>query len=288
MSPCSSAWGRRSRRRGSLDEAGRQGLVDVLARYAVLAVESGADQTTFVGTEPLRRLADASRIVHDVVPRDRSAPPRPEPRGGGVPRADRRHRRPAGGARPPRRRRRWGEQRGRPRRAGAASRRRGAAGRGDAAHRRSSLPAIHPARTSWRLFAPRRARPWPRRRRSGRPRSSSSAARPRTCSKSFRAARIRGASGRPTSRRRSGSLQREPSEAIAARHGLRPARARILGAGAAIVEAIMLRYGVTEVRVADGGIREGTILAVAHAGAALARPAGAPRARLGNRTGVGR
>jgi exopolyphosphatase / guanosine-5'-triphosphate,3'-diphosphate pyrophosphatase len=58
----------------------------------------------------------------------------------------------------------------------------------------------------------------------------------------------------------------EPSEAIATRHGLRPARARILGAGAAIVQAIMARYGVAEVRVAEGGIREGTVLAVSHAG----------------------
>jgi exopolyphosphatase/guanosine-5'-triphosphate,3'-diphosphate pyrophosphatase len=58
----------------------------------------------------------------------------------------------------------------------------------------------------------------------------------------------------------------ESSEAIAARHGVRPARARILAAGAAIVEALMNRFGVGEVRVADAGIREGTVLAVAHAG----------------------
>jgi exopolyphosphatase/pppGpp-phosphohydrolase len=78
-----------------------------------------------------------------------------------------------------------------------------------------------------------------------------------------------------TSRRlRSGDLDAafrlaaaESSGVIAARHVLRPARARILAAGAAIVEAIMDRYGVAEVRVADGGIREGTVLAVAHAGA---------------------
>lgn len=63
-----------------------------------------------------------------------------------------------------------------------------------------------------------------------------------------------------------GLVAREPADALAARHDVRPARARILGAGAAIVEAIMARYGVTEVRVADGGVREGTVLAVAHAG----------------------
>ena len=53
---------------------------------------------------------------------------------------------------------------------------------------------------------------------------------------------------------------------LVARFLVRPARARILGGGAAIVEAIMRRYGVESVRVADGGVREGTIIAVAHAG----------------------
>jgi exopolyphosphatase / guanosine-5'-triphosphate,3'-diphosphate pyrophosphatase len=61
-------------------------------------------------------------------------------------------------------------------------------------------------------------------------------------------------------------VAREPADVLAARREVRPARARILGAGAAVVEAIMARYGVTEVRVADGGVREGTVLAVAHAG----------------------
>lgn len=63
-----------------------------------------------------------------------------------------------------------------------------------------------------------------------------------------------------------GLVAREPAHALAARHDVRPARSRMLGAGAAIVEAIMARYRVTEVRVADGGVREGTVLAVAHAG----------------------
>jgi exopolyphosphatase/guanosine-5'-triphosphate,3'-diphosphate pyrophosphatase len=56
------------------------------------------------------------------------------------------------------------------------------------------------------------------------------------------------------------------SAALVERFLVRPARARILGAGAAIVEAIMQRYGVEEIRVADGGVREGTVVAVAHAG----------------------
>jgi exopolyphosphatase / guanosine-5'-triphosphate,3'-diphosphate pyrophosphatase len=56
------------------------------------------------------------------------------------------------------------------------------------------------------------------------------------------------------------------SDALVEHFLVRPARVRILGAGAAIVEAIMDRYGVDEIRVADGGVREGTVVAVAHAG----------------------
>ena len=52
------------------------------------------------------------------------------------------------------------------------------------------------------------------------------------------------------------------------RYAFNPVRARILPAGAAILAAILERYGVPEVRVSDAGIREGTILAVAHAGPA--------------------
>jgi exopolyphosphatase/guanosine-5'-triphosphate,3'-diphosphate pyrophosphatase len=58
------------------------------------------------------------------------------------------------------------------------------------------------------------------------------------------------------------------ADAVAAEHLVKPARARILGAGAAIAEAIIDRFGVPRVRVSDSGIREGTVLAVAHAGAA--------------------
>jgi exopolyphosphatase / guanosine-5'-triphosphate,3'-diphosphate pyrophosphatase len=56
------------------------------------------------------------------------------------------------------------------------------------------------------------------------------------------------------------------SDALVEHFLVRPARVRILGAGAAIVEAIMRRYRVDEIRVADGGVREGTVVAVAHAG----------------------
>jgi exopolyphosphatase/pppGpp-phosphohydrolase len=61
-------------------------------------------------------------------------------------------------------------------------------------------------------------------------------------------------------------LQSETAAEASARHGINPIRARILPAGAVILDAILERYGVGEVHVSEAGIREGTILAVAHAG----------------------
>jgi exopolyphosphatase/guanosine-5'-triphosphate,3'-diphosphate pyrophosphatase len=49
---------------------------------------------------------------------------------------------------------------------------------------------------------------------------------------------------------------------------INPIRARILPAGAAILAAILDRYEVAAVRVSEAGIREGTVLAVAHGGPA--------------------
>ena len=62
------------------------------------------------------------------------------------------------------------------------------------------------------------------------------------------------------------ALMTEPAGAASTRHSINPIRARILPAGAAILEAIMERYAVEGVRVSDAGIREGAILAVGHAG----------------------
>ncbi len=61
-------------------------------------------------------------------------------------------------------------------------------------------------------------------------------------------------------------LLEEPAETTVLRYGVKPIRARILPAGAVIVEAILQRYAVDALRVSDAGIREGAILAVAHAG----------------------
>ena len=55
---------------------------------------------------------------------------------------------------------------------------------------------------------------------------------------------------------------------VAARFAIRPQRARILAAGAALLEAILARYGVPRATASEEGIREGTVLALSRAGAA--------------------
>jgi exopolyphosphatase/guanosine-5'-triphosphate,3'-diphosphate pyrophosphatase len=61
-------------------------------------------------------------------------------------------------------------------------------------------------------------------------------------------------------------LATEPSALAAERHLVNPTRARILPAGAAIMDAILERYGLDRIRVSESGIREGGILVVNHAG----------------------
>ena len=63
-------------------------------------------------------------------------------------------------------------------------------------------------------------------------------------------------------------LSSEPAAAAAERYVINPIRARILPAGGAIMDAILDRYGAERIRVSDAGLREGTILAVSHAGRA--------------------
>jgi exopolyphosphatase/guanosine-5'-triphosphate,3'-diphosphate pyrophosphatase len=62
------------------------------------------------------------------------------------------------------------------------------------------------------------------------------------------------------------TLQAAPADVIATRFGIRPERARILAGGTAILEAIMARYGLRRVTVSEEGIREGLVLALARAG----------------------
>jgi exopolyphosphatase/pppGpp-phosphohydrolase len=63
-------------------------------------------------------------------------------------------------------------------------------------------------------------------------------------------------------------LATTPGDELAAAYGVRPARAALLPAGAAIVRAVAERYGAIEVLVVDSGIREGALIAVDRAGAA--------------------
>jgi exopolyphosphatase/pppGpp-phosphohydrolase len=61
-------------------------------------------------------------------------------------------------------------------------------------------------------------------------------------------------------------LATEPAELAAERHAVNVTRARILPAGAAILDAVLERYGLERLRVSEAGIREGAILASGHAG----------------------
>jgi exopolyphosphatase/guanosine-5'-triphosphate,3'-diphosphate pyrophosphatase len=64
------------------------------------------------------------------------------------------------------------------------------------------------------------------------------------------------------------TLTSRPAAETSERFGVNPTRARLLPAGAVIVDALMRRYGVDEVRVSDEGMREGAILVADHAGRA--------------------
>jgi exopolyphosphatase/guanosine-5'-triphosphate,3'-diphosphate pyrophosphatase len=59
-----------------------------------------------------------------------------------------------------------------------------------------------------------------------------------------------------------------PAATIAERHGVRVSRARVLVAGAAILLGALHRYGLDRLRVSEGGLREGLILAAFHGGPA--------------------
>ncbi|HET7703465.1 MAG TPA: hypothetical protein VFK35_08700 [Candidatus Limnocylindrales bacterium] len=63
-------------------------------------------------------------------------------------------------------------------------------------------------------------------------------------------------------------VSRTPADVLAVEFGMREARIRLLAAGAAIIEAVLGRTGVDAIRVADSGIREGAIIAADRAGPA--------------------
>jgi exopolyphosphatase/guanosine-5'-triphosphate,3'-diphosphate pyrophosphatase len=252
--------------RGLLGTPGRRELANALSAYAAQARGAGASATTFVGTAPLRRLADAARIVADVEAAS------------GVPLHVLSHEEEGFLTL-------IGVTEGRPvehdvlvvdigggssefvtiglgRRARAVGVRVGAAkltGRhvGGDPPRLDELEALRVAAAELVGTAPR--------------------------SRPVEVVLVGGTAsnllkivpdGRLTRRLTHADLETafavvagHPAATVAERFLVKPARARILGAGAAIVEAIMDRYDVGDVRVADAGIREGTVIAVAHAGA---------------------
>lgn len=61
-------------------------------------------------------------------------------------------------------------------------------------------------------------------------------------------------------------LATEPAATTSARHGVNPIRARLLPAGGAIMDAILERYRADRIRVSEAGLRDGAILAVDHGG----------------------
>lgn len=61
-------------------------------------------------------------------------------------------------------------------------------------------------------------------------------------------------------------LASKPTAVASLDHRVKPIRARLLPAGGAILDAVLERYGADRIRVSDAGVREGAILAVEHAG----------------------
>jgi exopolyphosphatase / guanosine-5'-triphosphate,3'-diphosphate pyrophosphatase len=253
--------------RGELGPAGREELVDTLAGYAWTARNHGALHITFIGTEPLRRLADAARIVAEV------------DAGTGVPVHVLRHEEEAlltllgvtGGAPverdllvvdigggssefafvgPDRPVEVVGLRIG----AAALTRRHGRPdsppGEAIAAMKRAAIDALAAA-PAWSpvdvVIVGGTATNLAKITDDELPRS-----------------RFRWSDLDALDRR----LATTPSDELAAAHAIRPGRAALLPAGAAIVRAVAERFGAIEVIVVDSGIREGALIAVDRAGPA--------------------
>ena len=60
------------------------------------------------------------------------------------------------------------------------------------------------------------------------------------------------------------SLAAERAEDAAAHYAINPRRVQVLPAGAAILDAILLRYGADRVKVSEASVREGAIVAMDH------------------------
>ena len=253
--------------RGHLGATARSELVDALSRYADMARGLGAGWLTFIGTEPIRRAADASRIVHEVCVSS------------GVPLYVVSHEEEAyltligvtegmpvthetlvvdvgGGSsefcvvdpsRPPR----------------AAGLRLGSA-------RLTDRIVSHDPPTATEMAAMRTAA-------AELVRAAPDAAPTEIVAVGGTASNLlkllfTGRQERAIDRdgiaEAIALLAAQPAALASERYRLRPTRARILPAGAAILDAILERYGMDRLRVSESGIREGAILAVNHAGSA--------------------
>ena len=250
---------------GYLGAAGREELVDTLAGYAWTARTHGATDLTFVATEPLRRLADAPRIIAEI------------DAGTGVPVHVLRHEEEAlltligvtGGA--------------------PVARDLLVVDIGGGSSEFAFVGADRPAETIGMKIG---AAALTRRHVTSDPPSAAD-------TDALRAAAREALDGAPSwhpadvvlvggtasnlarvtdgpaalEAFRAGDLDRldqrlatTPADEIAAAHGIRPARAAILPGGAAIVRAVGERFGADEMIVVDTGIREGALIAVAGAG----------------------
>jgi len=253
--------------RGALGPAGREELVDTLAGFAWTARGHGARTITFIGTEPLRRLADAARIVAEA------------DAGTGVPVHVLRH-----------------EEE-------ALLTLLGVTG-GVPVERDLLVVDIGGGSSEFAFVGPRRlpeivglrigAAALARRHGAGSPPTAEAVvAMKRTATEALAAAppwnpvdivlvggtatNLAKVTGDETPHTRFGwadldaldrLLATTPGDELAATYGVRPARAALLPAGAAIVRAVAERYGAIEVLVVDSGIREGALIAVDRAGAA--------------------
>ena len=253
--------------RGYLGASGREELVDTLAGYAWTARTHGAASVTFIATEPLRRLADAARIVGEI------------DAGTGVPVHVLRH-----------------EEEGLLTLLGVTG---GAPVERDLlvvdiGGGSSELAFVGPYRPAEVAGLRVGAAGLTRRHVTDDPPSreqvamlAAAAADALSTAPDWRPADIALVGGTATNLARvaggsepAGTLRLKdldaldrrlaitPSEEIAAESGVRPARAAILPAGAAIVRAVAERFGAREVLVVDSGIREGALIAVARAGLA--------------------
>jgi exopolyphosphatase / guanosine-5'-triphosphate,3'-diphosphate pyrophosphatase len=253
--------------RGYLGAAGREELVDTLAGYAWTARTQGAASVTFIATEPLRRLADAARIVGEV------------DAGTGVPVHVLRHEEEAlltllgvtGGA-PVERDLLVVDVGG---------------GSSELAFVGPDRPAkVAGLRVGAAALTRRHATTDPPTR-DDLAQLAEAAAEALVAAPAWRPADVALVGGTATNLARVAGgkdpaavlrvkdldaldrvLATTPSDEVAATFGVRPARAVLLPAGSAIVRAVAERFGLREVLVVDSGIREGALIAVGRAGAA--------------------